>query len=294
MDPLTLVGRAQAPLVEEEWKVLDAAVVKAARPVLVGRRVLPVKKLAGPGVMSIQWDKLSEMSEALVSMYGETPSEDIIIYTRASLDIPILHKDFRLHWRDLESARRGRPLDTANAISAALAVAELEDKLILNGEITGTHRLGIEGLTTATGRQTSTNATNPWATSPNAITDVLDAMKLLLAANYPPPYTLIVQPSAYMDAETLISGSGKSQMDRIKTLIQGPVLVSANLKASDAGTDSAILMKTGAENADLPIAQDLKTFYMQTKDMNHHFKVFEAVVPRIKRAKAICEIQEIT
>lgn len=43
MDPLHLVGRAQAPLVEEEWKQLDEGVVKAARRVLVGRKVLPVK-----------------------------------------------------------------------------------------------------------------------------------------------------------------------------------------------------------------------------------------------------------
>jgi len=32
MDPLTLVGRAQAPLREEEWKQLDEAVVRAVRP----------------------------------------------------------------------------------------------------------------------------------------------------------------------------------------------------------------------------------------------------------------------
>lgn len=293
MDPLTLVGRAQAPLVEEEWEQLDEAVVKAVQPVLVGRRVLPVKPLAGVGVMSVQWDKLTEMSEAVVSMYGETPAEDIIVYTRKSLIVPILHKDFRLHWRDLEASRRGRPLDTANAVSAALQVAKLEDKLILNGEISGTHRLGIEGLTTATDRQTQASA-GAWATSPNAITSVRNAMGKLLSAHYPPPYTLILQPTAYMDAEVLISNTGRSQLQRIRELIQGQVLVSAHLKASDGGTDSAILMKTGGENADLPVAQDMKTFYMQTKDMNHHFKVYEALVPRIKRPTAICEVTGIT
>lgn len=293
MDPLTLVGRAQAPLVEEEWKQLDEAIVRAAQPVLVGRRVLPVKPLAGVGVMTVTWDELTEMSEALVSMYGETPAEDIIIYTRKSLIVPILHKDFRLHWRDLEASRRGRPLDTANAVSAALQVAQLEDKLILNGEISGTHRLGIEGLTTATGRQTQASA-GAWATSPNAITSIRNAMKKLLAKHYVPPFTLICQSSAYMDAEVLISNTGRSQLQRIRELIQGPVLVSANLKASDGGADSAILMKTGAENADLPVGQDMRSFYMQTRDMNFHFKVFEALVPRIKRATAICEITTIT
>jgi uncharacterized linocin/CFP29 family protein len=293
MEPLPLVGRAQAPLVEEEWKKLDEAVVRAVQPVLVGRRVLPVKQLAGVGVMEVQWDEISEMSPGIISMYGETPAEDIIVYTRKSLVVPILHKDFRIHWRDLEASRRFRtPLDTSNAEAAALAVAKLEDELILSGEVAGTHRLGIEGLTTATGRQTKASV-GAWATSPNAVTDITQAMELLLAENFTTPYDLILQPKAYMDAHSFIANTGIMQIEKIRELIGGNIYVTPNLKAADAGTDSAILMKSGAENADLCVAQDLKTFYMQLKDMNHFFKVYEAVVPRIKRPEAIVEITGI-
>ena len=293
MDPLHLVGRAQAPLVEEEWKQLDEAVVKAARPVLVGRRVLPVKPLAGVGVMTVNWDELTEMSEALLSMYGETPAEDIIVYTRQALIVPILHKDFRIHWRDLEASRRfGTALDTANAESAALAVAQLEDELILNGEIAGKPRLGIEGLTTATGRNTLDGG--DWNTAGQAISDIIDAMGLLLEDKFPPPYDLILQPVHFMAAHSFITNTGIMQIEKIKELIRGNVYVSPNIKASDGGADSAILMKSGAENADLCVGQDLKNFYMQLKDMNHFFKVYEAVVPRVKRPTAICEINTIT
>lgn len=293
MDPLTLVGREQAPLVEEEWRLLDEAVVKAATPVLVGRRVLPVKQLAGVGVMTVDWDEISELSEALISMYGETPAEDIILYTRKSLIVPILHKDFRIHWRDLEASRRFRTaLDTANAEAAALVVATLEDELILSGEISGKPRLGIEGLTTATGRNTVSG--HDWGTSPNAVSDVTDAMEALLTDNFPAPYDLIVQPWMFMDAHSFIANTGIMQIEKIRELIGGNIYVTPNIKTSDAGTDSAILMKSGAENADLCVAQDLKTFYLQLKDMNHFFKCYEAVVPRIKRPKAICEITVIT
>lgn len=65
MVPLQLVGRAQAPLVEEQWKQLDEAVVKAARRVLVGRKVLPVYNLADVGVMQVQLDELTEMSPSV-------------------------------------------------------------------------------------------------------------------------------------------------------------------------------------------------------------------------------------
>jgi len=97
-----------------------------------------------------------------------------------------------------------------------------------------------------------------------------------------------------MDAHSLIANTGISQIEKIKELIQGNIYVSSQLKASDGGTDSAVLIKSGAENADLCVAQDLQTFYMQTFDMNHHFKVYEALVPCIKRPKAICEITGIT
>jgi len=294
MDPLQLVGTAQAPLTEEQWKQLDEAVVRAVQPVLVGRRVLPAKQLAGVGVMTVTWDELTEMSEAIISMYGETPAEDIIVYTRKSLIVPILHKDFRIHWRDLEASRRtGTPLDTANAESAALVVAQLEEELILNGEITGKPRLGIQGLTTVTGRQTQASA-GAWATSPNALTTVRNAAKKLLEKNYPSPYDLILQPSAYMDALALIANTGISQLEKIQEIIQGNIYVTPLIKSSAGGTDTAILMKSGAENADLPVAQDLKTFYMQRVDMNHQFKVYEAVVPRVKRPTSICEITGIT
>jgi uncharacterized linocin/CFP29 family protein len=62
-------------------------------------------------------------------------------------------------------------LDTANAESAALVVAQKKDRLILNGEISGESMLGIEGLTTATRRQTQASG-GSWATAPNALDDV--------------------------------------------------------------------------------------------------------------------------
>lgn len=294
MDPLHLVGRAQAPLMEEQWKQLDEAVVKAARRVLVGRKVLPIYNLADVGVMEVQWDKESDLSPARISMYGETPAEDILVYTRKSLVVPILHKDFRIHWRDIIASRRkGRPLDAANAESAALVVAQLEDELILTGEYSGSPKLGIEGLATATGRNTVASV-GAWATSPNAVNSVKNAMEELTVDKFYGPYDLILQPGAFLDAHTFIGTTAVMQIDKIRELIGGKVHVTPALKAADGGTDSGLLMETGAENADLCVAQDLKTFYMQLKDMNHFFKCYEAVVPRVKRPTAICEVTGIT
>jgi uncharacterized linocin/CFP29 family protein len=119
-------------------------------------------------------------------------------------------------------------------------------------------------------------------------------MEELTVDNFYGPYDLILQPSAFLDAHTFIGNTAVMQIDKIRELIGGNVYVTPALRAADGGTDNAILMETGAENADLCVAQDLKTFYKELRDMNHFFKVYEAVVPRIKRPTAICEITGIT
>ena len=174
-----------------------------------------------------------------------------------------------------------------------MLLARPEDELILTGEYAGSPKLGIEGLATATGRNTAAS-TGAWATSPNAVNTVKNAMEELTVDNFYGPYDLILQPSAFLDAHTFIGNTAVMQIDKIRELIGGKVYVTPALKAADGGTDSALLMETGAENADLCVAQDLKTFYIQLKDMNHFFKYYEAVVPRIKRPTAICEITGIT
>ncbi len=128
----------------------------------------------------------------------------------------------------------------------------------------------------------------------NAVDSVKEAMEELTVDNFYGPYDLILQPSAFLDAHTFIGNTAVMQIDKIREVIGGKVYVTPALKAADGGIDSALLMETGAGNADLCVAQDLKTFYIQLKDMNHFFKCYEAVVPRVKRPQAICEVTGIT
>jgi uncharacterized linocin/CFP29 family protein len=148
-------------------------------------------------------------------------------------------------------------------------------------------------LPTTTGRNTAAS-TGAWTTSPNTINTVKNAMEELTVDDFYGPYDLILQPSAFMDVHTLIGNTAVMQIDKIPELIGGKVYVTPALKAADGGTGSALLMETRAGNADLCVAQDLKTFYIQLRDINHFFKCYEAVVPRIKRPTAICEITGIT
>ena len=74
----------------------------------------------------------------------------------------MIHKEYKLLFRDIAASRRsGMPIDVTEPQNAAIQVAEEEDKLLFTGEYTGWRALGIEGLATATGRNTCLLYTSP-------------------------------------------------------------------------------------------------------------------------------------
>ncbi len=111
--------RDDAPIEPETWKVMDAAMVEAARGVLVGRRLLSVEGPYGFGLKSV-------------------PLEDIEIEedVYASSSIPLSHiaTSFSLSKRDLAAYERdGLPLNLNPLIDAAIRAAEHEDRILLQG-----------------------------------------------------------------------------------------------------------------------------------------------------------------
>jgi uncharacterized linocin/CFP29 family protein len=46
------------------------------------------------------------------------------------------------------------------------------------------------------------------------------------------------------------------------------------------------------QNLDLVVAQDLVTAYLGPENMDHHFRVLESLVLRIKRPGAICALEK--
>ena len=51
-------------------------------------------------------------------------------------------------------------------------------------------------------------------------------------------------------------------------------------------------MDAGQQNVDLAIASDFDTSFLDEENMNYLFRVYEAIVLRIKRPTAICTIEE--
>src|SRR5579871_1008676 len=139
------LGRDQSPLSPSQWESFDDEVVRVARRTLVGRRFIPLFGPLGPGAQVTPNDVFNGRSEGVVDMLGEEAGDEVQADQRRYLPLPIIHKDFMLHWRDLAAASDiGTPLDTGAVASAASYCARAEDSLIFNGNAT----LGYPGLLT--------------------------------------------------------------------------------------------------------------------------------------------------
>jgi len=293
MQSMKRIGLATGTLTDDEVNYLETAIVKTVRPMLIGRQLMPIRTLGHAGYKKYTFYTENDMGQAMLSMTGEEQSMDVVDLTETPVNIPIISKDYMLHWRDVIMRRnQGEDLNTQHAENAARQVAEEEDKLILSGEYTGWPALGITGLATATDKQSTVGG--DW--SANCLTYVAAAKALLRTAGYYGPYRLIMNSTWYGQLEALISNTEKWYFQAVGELIGGVenILVSDNLYASDGGTDRVLLVDVQPGNFELVVGADITNYLAQLPTMNYQGKVWEAVVPVVKRGNAIVEINALT
>jgi len=185
-----------------------------------------------------------------------------------------------LHWRDLAAASEsGQPLDTGAVASAASYCARSEDELIFNGNAD----LGYSGLMNVENHLEVPRG--DWGDMGNAFRDVVAAVEQLTGYGYPGPFALAVSTRMYVAMNRMFENTGVLEIDQVKKIVSAGVFVSPVL--SDP---SAVVVATGPENLDLVVGVDMTTGYIESSKMNHHFRVLETLVLRIKRPESICVI----
>lgn len=294
MQAMRRIGLATGALTDYELNYVETQIVKTVRPLLVGRQIFDVRQLPSAGYTKYTYYTETDMGQATISMTGEERDEDIISLAESSVNVPIIHKEYTLHWRDVLKRREsGEDLNTQHAENAARQVAEEEDKLLLSGEYTGWNALGIQGIMTATGKQTE--AGGDWEDS-GWNSDIPNAKAALRSYGFYGPYKLIMPSAIYAKIEELYSTTDKWVFQLIGELIGGVgnILISDNLYPADGTQNEVVLVDTTPGNFELLVGSDLQNYLFQDKDMNYRGKVWEAVVPVIKRPKAIVEITDIT
>ena len=107
------------PLTPEEFQRIHDAIVTAGRRRLVGRRFIELYGPMGPGVQAIPYDEFTNAGDGQLDLVGESASDPVFTDQRRFRTIPLLYKDFLLHWRDLEMVRQlNMPLDVSAAAGA--------------------------------------------------------------------------------------------------------------------------------------------------------------------------------
>ncbi|POB11131.1 family 1 encapsulin nanocompartment shell protein [Sulfobacillus sp. hq2] len=275
---MEFLQRDQAPLNEREWALLDEAVRRVIAQQVTGRRFLSLFGPVGSGVQVIPVDRTPPSGQGQVDMVGET-NDAVRLAHRLYQKIPLLHRDFLVFWRDIESARaQGIPIDWSMAEAAASLVAQAEDRLILEGDASNQ----IEGLLTVSGRQVLT----PGEEQPNSgFHDVVRAINVLSAAGFYPPYTVVVGPELFATWHRLYGNTGVLEIEQIRKLAEQGVYVSPLMP-----THTVLVLAAGAENMDLAIGIDAVVGYVESTSMNHRLRVLETLTLRIKRPAAICHI----
>ena len=276
--------RDQAPLSSEQWAVLDQAVVRAAQSVLIGRRIISLVGPFGAGVEVLPSDTVRSGTLGQIDLLGEATGEAIGIEQRRFLPLPILYTDFWVHWRDLEaSAQLGTPLDIGKAVAAAAATAQTEDRLIFDGRPS----LGLAGLRNVDGRQVL--PMSDWDLEGRAFADVVEGVRVLTAGGFSGPYALVASPRLYANLNRVFDNTGVLEVEQIEKLARRGVFATGIVPES-----TAMLIDSGGQNMDLAVGVDLTVAYVETSNLNHHFRALESLVLRIRRPGAVCTFEPST
>lgn len=160
------LNRAQAPFPARVWETIDEAAVRAATPLLTGRRFLEVEGPYGLGLTAL---------EVSADDYCRTPEKgEAVAILRRALSVPMLRKSCRLSVRRLAvHLEKGMPLSLTEVLDAAEAVARREEEFLYHGE----PEVGLQGLLNARGHQEIRGA--DWADLDNALNNVLAAISKL-------------------------------------------------------------------------------------------------------------------
>lgn len=269
------------PLTSEQFAHMQAEVVREARRTLVARRFIGIFGPLGAGIESVSLERYGPDKDAELDLIGRADPDPILPLHETYVRIPILFKDFVIHWRDVELSRKlGAPLDASRAIRAAHFVADREDELLFNGD----EGYEISGLLNAEGRNTVKRG--DWSKYGQAYQDVVAATELLLEHNHHRPFALAVSPRDYARLVRQREGEFAPELDAILRLCDDGVYTSPAVPDG-----KSVLVSTGDQNFDIAIAEDLSVSFLGERDQDYPFRVYECLVLRIKRPKAICTIE---
>lgn len=287
-----------------EWEQIDAAVLDVVRAPNVALndflRLGLTQRLDGLGVIVSTYEQLGDMTEANVSMEGIVRGEqDRAPFIPQSIPVPLIHKDFQLSLRHLESSRRGggETLDTTQARVATRRVQDKVDDIIFNGHGTKVGDTNqIYGLTNKPQRiqKTATECGGgDFGTAGNFYKALNGAIAFLRELGYYGRYGVYISSTQYAQTNTLVSGTAISERQAAMTQLPEVAFINQAHKLNDG---EMIVFQLSSDVADLAIAQDVTPVQWEgLGGFMIDFRIFTALTIRVKHdANGNCGIVHVT
>lgn len=285
------LANAHATLRKDDWKLLDDAIVKAARERL--RLVADLRGMGltfsipqGMGKTVLETETSGDVNDAVISMDGLRRSvDDRPEFELGMIPLPITHKDFQFSARNILASRNGgSPLDTTMAEMSARKVAEGIEMLTLGRAASYTYGGGtVYGLLNFTGTMAQV-LTTPVGAGVGAgatfLTEVMQMRALSVAAFHYGPWMLYTAPAwdVYLDAD-FKANSDKTVRQRVKEL-NGVT----DVRTLDFMQNfDVLLVQTTTDVIRIVIGMDITTLQWDTEGgMQKNFKVMAIIVPQLR------------
>jgi len=277
----------------ETYMKIKEGMVANARKHSIARQIIGVRPLnAGVGLQQWTYDTLTEVSDAQITYAFTETGEDVADFGRSHVPIPVIHKEFRIGFRDIVAAQRGGyPLQSATADSASYKVMLQENAMLLNGYAADGTNYDIKGLYQSAGNTETTS--KDFGTAGNAMSKVQLAITKMLEDDIYGPYNLVLNPVQFMElaVSVLGSGAGDREITMVKELLEGGQIYSTPFQTVDTGM---LLAQPGSGffEAVMPVDMTIRTETLQ-KSRDEWGQVYECIVPVIYDANAICGLTNI-
>jgi len=257
------LGREEAPIGADTWKLLDSNMIEAVKSQLAGRRIITIDGPFGFGL------KVIPLSDC-----------DLEEGISGSSFIPVneIRSEFNLGKRDLASFEKDKLiLDMGSVACAAIDCAAKEDQIIFHGI------QGSMSLLTAEGSSSLT--LTKWDKIGTAADQIIESVTKLDDAGFHGPYCMALAPSLYnLLLRRYPQGDG-TELDHIRSIISDGVVKAPVLKKG------GVILASGRQYVTIVIGQDMTVGYNGPVGDSLDFYVIESVALLIRAPEAICVLK---
>lgn len=289
------VLRTNALLAYDQWKDLDTAILETVKETLTAVEDLRSRGLThnvgGLGATMSQWQTLGDMTAADVDMAGVTAGEeDRLEFGTQGVPIPIIHKNYRINFREqLAGGRMGVNIDPLTAVAAARVVAEKAEDILFNGVSIKSGGYTVYGYTNFPSTN-DVDIAGSWNTTPaNIVPDVELMLAAADALHMTGPFLFYMPITWWGKLRSDISATYRTGTYRERLAQYTEV---AAWQKTSRLTSTVVMVQARREVVDLAIGSDVQNIEWSTMGpLVQHNKVLMAMAPRLKvDANSVCGI----